>query len=283
MVTAEPLSPELALVDPDLAERARANLVDAGEAAPLPAPAREMAQAPPPLRPLSMAQHTPAAPIEATRRRRSIGGSAVMAVAALAVGLGVTAAVWAHHDDGAPNAGAPDQASRQPSRDESSTTATSERGKATTTARASKQALVGQQRVRAATRSRQEGSHVAGRPSGVRRQAFKPPRPAAFHAAGAPKEPLDEITLPARARRLAVWLASARGLTAANQRHWLYQHAWIVTGAKFGWWHGAEALRVLIRVDRRVESRWGIGYRSEALARGALAAVEASASKAGGS
>jgi hypothetical protein len=280
VVTAEPLSPELALVDPDLAERARANLVDAGEAASLPAPAREIAQTPPPLRPSSMPKNTPAA-IEATRRRPSIGGSAVMAVVVLAVGIGVTAAVWAHHDDSAPSAGAPDQPSRQPPRDESSTTATSERGK-TTTARASKQALVGQQRVRAATRSRQNGTHVAGRPSGIRSQAFKPPRPAAFHAAGAPKEPLDEITLPARARRLGVWLASAGGFTAANQRHWLYQHAWIVTGAKFGWWHGAEALRVLIRVDRRVESRWGIGYRSEALARGALAAVEASASKAGG-
>jgi hypothetical protein len=95
--------------------------------------------------------------------------------------------------------------------------------------------------------------------------------------AGAPEEPLDEITLPARARRLDAWLRSARRPTAANGRHWLYQHAWIVTGAEFGWWHGAEALRVLIRVDRRVESQWGIGYRSEAAARRALAVVEARA------
>jgi hypothetical protein len=94
---------------------------------------------------------------------------------------------------------------------------------------------------------------------------------------GAPKEPLDEIPLPARARRLEAWLTRSRGPTAANERHWFYQHAWIVTGAGFGWWHGAEALRVLIRVDRRVESQWGIGYRSEAVARGALAAVEARA------
>lgn len=99
-------------------------------------------------------------------------------------------------------------------------------------------------------------------------------RPAAFHVPGAPREPLDEIALPARARRLDAWL-TGRGPTAANQRHWLYQHAWIVTGANFGWWHGAEALRLLIRVDHRVESRWGIGYRSEAVARRALAAVEA--------
>ena len=94
---------------------------------------------------------------------------------------------------------------------------------------------------------------------------------------GAPKEPLDEIPLPARARRLEAWLTRGRDPTAANQRHWLYQHAWIVTGARFGWWHGAEALRILIRVDRRVESQWSMGYRSEAAARGALAAIEARA------
>jgi hypothetical protein len=100
-------------------------------------------------------------------------------------------------------------------------------------------------------------------------------RPAAFNVPGAPKEPLDEIALPVRARRLDAWLTAGRGPTAANQRHWLYQHAWIVTGANFGWWHGAEALRLLIRVDRRIESRWGIGYGSEAVARRALTAAEA--------
>jgi hypothetical protein len=102
-------------------------------------------------------------------------------------------------------------------------------------------------------------------------------RPAAFSVPGAPKEPLDEISLPARAERLSAWLTPSRRPTAANQRHWLYQHAWIVTGARFGWWHGAAALRTLIRVDRRVESQWDIGYRSEAVARRALAAVQARA------
>lgn len=100
-------------------------------------------------------------------------------------------------------------------------------------------------------------------------------RPAAFRVPGAPAEPLGEIPLPVRARRLDAWLTSGRGPTGPNQHHWLYQHAWIVTGARFGWWHGAEALSLLIRVDRRVESRWGIGYRSEAIARRALAAVKA--------
>jgi PASTA domain-containing protein len=97
-------------------------------------------------------------------------------------------------------------------------------------------------------------------------------RPPAFAVAGAPKEPLDEITLPARALRLETWLRS-RPKTSANVQSWLYQHAWIVTGAKFGWWHGAEALQTLIRVDQRVERTWGIGARSEAVARAALARV----------
>jgi hypothetical protein len=102
-------------------------------------------------------------------------------------------------------------------------------------------------------------------------------RPPAFVVRGAPKEPLDEIPLTTRARRLSAWLTPSRRPTAANQHYWLYQHAWIVTGARFGWWHGAAALRVLITVDRRVESQWGIGHQSETVARGALAAVEAKA------
>ena len=102
-------------------------------------------------------------------------------------------------------------------------------------------------------------------------------RTAAFAVPGAPKEPLDEISLPARAQRLEAWLTPSLRPTAANQRHWLYQHAWIVTGAKFGWWHGDAALRTLIRVDQRVQRQWNLGYRSESVARHALAAVEARA------
>jgi hypothetical protein len=97
-------------------------------------------------------------------------------------------------------------------------------------------------------------------------------RPPAFVSPGAPKEPLDEMALPARALRLEAWLAN-RPRTSANVSHWLYQHAWIVTGAKFGWWHGEQALQILIRVDRRLQQRWGIGGKSEAVARAALAKV----------
>ena len=97
-------------------------------------------------------------------------------------------------------------------------------------------------------------------------------RPPAFTVEGAPKEPLDEISLPARALRLEAWL-EGKPRNGRNVQHWLYQHAWIVTGAKFGWWHGAQALQTLIRVDQRVEREWGIGHRSEAVARAALAQV----------
>jgi hypothetical protein len=97
------------------------------------------------------------------------------------------------------------------------------------------------------------------------------PRPPAFVVKGAPKEPLDEITLTARADRLARWIGRHPRHTSRNVRRWLYQHAWIVDGANFGWSHGKRALVKLIAVDRTVERIWGVGRRSEAVARAALA------------
>ena len=97
-------------------------------------------------------------------------------------------------------------------------------------------------------------------------------RPPAFAVPGAPKEPVDEITLQARALRLEAWLGN-RPKTTRNVQHWLYQHAWIVTGAKFGWSHGAQALETLIRVDESVQRQWGIGRKSEAVARATLTKV----------
>ena len=96
-----------------------------------------------------------------------------------------------------------------------------------------------------------------------------------FVVAGARKEPLDEMPLPARAAKLGVWLTAHPKNSTANVRHWLFQNAWIVAGARMGWWHGAEALRTLIAVDARTETTWGIGGKSQALARRALAEVEA--------
>jgi hypothetical protein len=102
-----------------------------------------------------------------------------------------------------------------------------------------------------------------------------PRRTPAFHVAGAPKEPLDEMPLPDRARLLGRYVAAHPHPTAADLKHWSYQHAWIVDGARFGWWHGAEALQILVDVDRRTESAWGVGSASEQVAADALAHVRA--------
>jgi hypothetical protein len=100
-------------------------------------------------------------------------------------------------------------------------------------------------------------------------------RPAAFSAPGATKEPLDEMPLPTRAKALMTWLDAHPTKTHANVNHWMYQHAWIVTGAKMGWWRGAEALQTLAAVDRRAQELWGIGAKSAAVAEQALVDVRA--------
>ena len=100
-------------------------------------------------------------------------------------------------------------------------------------------------------------------------------RPPAFTVAGAPAEPLDEMPLPDRAKQLGRWLAAHPKPTNANVKHWLYQNEWIVQGAKFGWWRGEEALRLLVQADGRAESTWGIGSKSGRVAAKALAEVKA--------
>jgi len=116
----------------------------------------------------------------------------------------------------------------------------------------------------------------APKPVKVKAAQAKPAaRPPAFHVPGARKEPLDEIPLPKRAARLERWLARHPHPTNANVRYWLYQNAWIATGARFGWWHGAQALRLLVRADTKAEHVWGIGARSRAVAKRALVYVEA--------
>ena len=101
----------------------------------------------------------------------------------------------------------------------------------------------------------------------------RPARPPAFVVPGAKPEPSSEIPLTTRAQNLDQWLASHGNPSNENVSYWLYQHAWIVTGAKLGWWHGAEALETLIGVDQKVEHQWGMGSRSERVARAALAEV----------
>jgi hypothetical protein len=113
------------------------------------------------------------------------------------------------------------------------------------------------------------------RPKATKPAAKTPRRTPAFAVKGAPKEPLNEISLPARAKRLAAWVEAHPRRTPKNVDHWLYQHEWLVTGARFGWSGGAAALRTLVEVDVRVQELWGVGGRSEHVARAALADVEA--------
>lgn len=105
------------------------------------------------------------------------------------------------------------------------------------------------------------------------------PRKPDFQVPGAPPEPTDEMPLPDRARLLEKRVAGQAQLTTSLVKYWLFQHSWLVTGAKFGWHDGVTALRILVRVDQSMQSRWGIGARSAAVARAALAEVESKSSK----
>ena len=100
-------------------------------------------------------------------------------------------------------------------------------------------------------------------------------RPPMFTVPGAKHEPLDEMPLVDRANELVKWLDTKPQPTNENVQHWLYQHAWIVAGARMGWWRGDEALKTLLVADQKVWNLWGIGARSADVARRTLAEVEA--------
>jgi hypothetical protein len=118
---------------------------------------------------------------------------------------------------------------------------------------------------------------AAKSPAAVTAAKWPQSRPVAFVMPGARKEPLDEMPLPDRAKALATWLDAHPTRTPAAATYWLYQNAWIVTGAKFGWWRGADALKTLVAVDQRAQSLWGIGAKSAAIAAQALSDVQARA------
>lgn len=129
---------------------------------------------------------------------------------------------------------------------------------------------------------RKVGPAATPKPSATPKPVVKPKpaakpatRKPAFAVAGAPGEPSDEMTLTARAQQLRSWLESHKTRSPRTVKYWLYQHNWIVTGAGFGWSGGAEALRVLIQVDERAQKLWGVGGKSEQLARRTLAEVKA--------
>jgi hypothetical protein len=95
-----------------------------------------------------------------------------------------------------------------------------------------------------------------------------------FSVSGAPREPADEMPLPARARALEERASKLKKPTRRFVSFWLYQHSWLVTGARFGWKDGDVALKTLIRVDGSLQDRFGFGRRSQVVARRALAYVE---------
>ena len=130
-------------------------------------------------------------------------------------------------------------------------------------------------KVKAKTKTVSKPAATKPKPTKIIAAAKKPDtRKPAFVVAGAPKEPLDEMTLATRANKLKAWVNAHPKRTPAALDHWLYQHNWIVSGAKFGWSHGAESLQTLIAVDKRVHALWGVGGDSEAVARKALADVK---------
>ncbi len=114
---------------------------------------------------------------------------------------------------------------------------------------------------------------AAAKPAAAKTPAWPQTRPVAFTVTGARAEPLDEMPLPNRALLLRRWLDAHPQKTSSNVKYWLYQNAWIVTGAKLGWWRGAEALTTLVAVDQHAQTLWGIGSKSAQNAQGALAVV----------
>jgi hypothetical protein len=117
---------------------------------------------------------------------------------------------------------------------------------------------------------------AASKPATVKQAAAAWPqnRPPAFTVPGAKREPLDEMPLTSRAQLLRRFVEAHPKASSANVSHWLYQQAWIVTGAKLGWWHGAQALVTLSAVDRRVQQLWGMGSKSALQVQLALAEVQ---------
>src|SRR6266508_1744070 len=176
----EPLSPELALIDPELAERACAQLTDPREPVPRPAPVRQPQQLPRPLPPPPMRPRAASAGRLRPAPRRRMNGGAILAVFALAA----AAAIWARYDDGSSSPGGMAQLATQPQRDRSPQTATGERRETKT--RASKQGVAGQRYARAAARSRRRATGGSHPRSAVRTHTLGSPRPAALHVPGVP-------------------------------------------------------------------------------------------------
>jgi hypothetical protein len=97
----------------------------------------------------------------------------------------------------------------------------------------------------------------------------------AFVVPGAPSQPAGTSSLPTLAHNLASWINHHPHASSAHTRHWLSAHAWITTGARFGWSGGAESLTILIRADKRAEHLWKVGSQNRKLAEETLRFVHA--------
>jgi hypothetical protein len=102
-------------------------------------------------------------------------------------------------------------------------------------------------------------------------------RQPAFVVPGAPPEPLSQPPLTEQARRLGAWLDKHPKGKAAERAHLSFQSWLIISGARNGWSRGADALRILVSVDRRAERMWGIGAQERLRAQKALLEVQARA------
>jgi hypothetical protein len=148
---------------------------------------------------------------------------------------------------------------------------------ATTTAETTNAAATTEETTTAATTTAPAASTTEPAGTTTEPEQVEKTRKPDFEVPGAPAEPADEISLPARAKALQERLGGRKKPSRHLINFWLYQHSWIVTGARFGWHNGAEALRILIKVDQSLERRFGFGAKSEVVARRALAYVEAQA------
>jgi hypothetical protein len=95
------------------------------------------------------------------------------------------------------------------------------------------------------------------------------------HVAPKPTAPAPTDVAVAPIRPPAFIVPGARKEKARIVKRWLRQNWWIVDGARYGWWHGEQALVTLIAVDEQAQKEWGVGAKSAAIARKALRFVRA--------
>ncbi len=107
-----------------------------------------------------------------------------------------------------------------------------------------------------------DGEAVEPIPDGSESQAEVSTEPVA-------SDPGSESALE-RALFLASWILEHPHPTDEAVSYWLWQHSEIIAGARAGERDAREALEILIEIDRDLQKSWGVGAKSEALARETL-------------